>query len=64
MLIPVSYAPNKYIPYWRNTYDMSIGDNMFDFYNDDYTYESGIQNGIFLLHITIMILVQNIFMMS
>lgn len=45
MLIPVSYAPNKYIPYWRNTYDMSIGDNMFDFYNDDYTYESGIQNG-------------------
>lgn len=45
MVVSASFVPNMYIPYYRNSYDMEIGNNMFDFYNDNYIYESNIQNG-------------------
>lgn len=45
MIISSSFIPETYIPYHRESHTMNIGDNLFDFYNDNYLYESNIQNG-------------------
>lgn len=45
MLVNSQYIPGTFVPYERITYNMEIGDNKFDFYNNDYIYESAIQNG-------------------
>lgn len=45
MLVSSPYIPSTYIPYERTTYNMTIGDNKFEFYNNNYTYECSIKNG-------------------
>lgn len=45
MLTNSYYIPVKYISYERNTRSLNIGDNIFEFYNNDYAYECDIQNG-------------------
>lgn len=45
MLVNAPYLPTTYIPYERIVRNMAIGDNIFEFYNNNYIYECAIQNG-------------------